>query len=187
MSLLIFFFVIAIVICVVIGKPIYIYIGLSGIMLATCAAMVIIFTIALILLIFSKKKKARFVRVDSAYRSDRYKCAYYLVYEGGTDKDTLPEDSLKGSSMPEDSQNIGSSPEDSQNGGPSQAGGTEYPCIFPEEGIFRKKLYRADKDCTVCLNRRFHRVFDRYSLITTALGLTFGLGMGGLLLAMFLF
>ncbi|MBR4724739.1 MAG: hypothetical protein IK071_03040 [Lachnospiraceae bacterium] len=167
MSLLIFFFVIAIVICVVIGKPIYIYIGLSGIMLATCAAMVIIFTIALILLIFSKKKKARFVRVDSAYRSDRYKCAYYLVYEGSTDKDTLPEDS--------------------QNGGPSQAGGTEYPCIFPEEGIFRKKLYRADKDCTVFLNRRFHRVFDRYSLITTALGLTFGLGMGGLLLAMFLF
>ena len=63
----------------------------------------------------------------------------------------------------------------------------EYPCIYPEEGIFRKKLYNPDKECTVFLTKRFRRVFDRYAVITTIIGLVFGLGMGGLLLAMFLF
>ena len=147
MSLLIFIFVIAVVVCVVIGKPVYIYLGLSGLMFATCAAMVIIFTIALVLLIFSKRKKARFVRIDLPYRSDRYKCAYYRIC--GDDE--------------------------------------EYPCIFPEEGVFRKKLYNPEKECTVFLVKRFRRVFDRYAVITTIIGLVFGLGMGGLLLAMFLF
>ena len=152
MNLLIFLFVIAIIFCMVIGRPIYIYIGLAVIMLAICVLMVIIFTAALFLLLFSKRKKARFVRIDPAYNSERYKCAYYRISGTGDPEETV-----------------------------------EYPCIFPEEGVFRKKLYRSDKECTVFLVKRFKRVFDRYAVMTTTLGLFFGLGIGGLLLAMFLF
>ena len=174
MSLLIFIFVIAVVVCVVIGKPVYIYLGLSGLMFATCAAMVIIFTIALVLLIFSKRKKARFVRIDLPYRSDRYKCAYYRICSDPARTGFCSDSATEATGSPAGDN---SSLENTE----------EYPCIFPEEGVFRKKLYNPEKECTVFLVKRFRRVFDRYAVITTIIGLVFGLGMGGLLLAMFLF
>ncbi|MCR5324271.1 MAG: hypothetical protein K6E85_13500 [Lachnospiraceae bacterium] len=165
MNLLIFLFILVIAICVVIGKPIYIYIGLAAIMLLLCASMTIIFTIALFLLLFSKKRKARFTKIDLPYNSEKYKCAYYSIIE--------PEGNVSATDEPDDPEHLAD----------------EYPCIFPEEGVFRKKLYNPDKECTVFLVRlgRFRRVFDKYAVITTVLGSLFGIGMGGLLLALFLY
>ena len=162
MNLLIFLFVIAIIVFVIIGKPMYIYLGLTVIMLITCGLMILIFSTALILLLFSKRRKARFVRIDLPYRSDKYKCAYYRIYD---DNDQTGEDQIIGE---------------------DQKTGDEYPCIFPEEGLLRRKLYREDRDCTVFVLRRFKRVFDRYAVMTTILGLTFSLGMGILLLSLFI-
>ena len=39
--------------------------------------------------------------------------------------------------------------------------GTEYPCLFPEEGIFRKKLYRTDRTYRVRFHKQRGCVFDR--------------------------
>ena len=156
MNLLIFLFVIAIVVFVIIGKPIYVYLGLTVIMLIICGLMILIFTAALVLLLFSKKTKARFVSIGPPYRSDKYKCAYYRICSDRIQTDGDSESYI------------------------------EYPCIFPEEGLFRKKLYREDRDCTVFVLRRFKRVFDRYAVMTTILGLTFSVGMGILLLSLFI-
>ncbi|MBR7021214.1 MAG: hypothetical protein IKI15_09195 [Lachnospiraceae bacterium] len=54
-------------------------------------------------------------------------------------------------------------------------GEEEYPCIFPEEGIFRRFLYHTDQPCRVRLTRKGGRVFDRYSTITTIVGFSAGL------------
>jgi len=56
--------------------------------------------------------------------------------------------------------------------------GTEHPCIFPEEGVLRKKLYRADRACRVRLHIKRGIVFDRYTIITTVVGLIGGLVLG---------
>lgn len=57
--------------------------------------------------------------------------------------------------------------------------GKEIPCLFPEEGIFREKLYRTDKTYHVLLNKKLGKVFDRFAVATCILGLIFGSGMGG--------
>ena len=56
--------------------------------------------------------------------------------------------------------------------------GTEYPCLFPEEGIFRKKFYKTDRICRVRFHKKRGCVFDRYAIITTVAGLSGGLIIG---------
>ncbi|MBO7340979.1 MAG: hypothetical protein J6W66_06460 [Lachnospiraceae bacterium] len=63
--------------------------------------------------------------------------------------------------------------------------GEEIPCLFPEEGVFRKQFYQEDKVYHVLLNKRLHRVFDRFSVATCLLGLFGGLLLGGVMLAMY--
>ena len=58
--------------------------------------------------------------------------------------------------------------------------GTEYPCLFPEEGIFRKKLYKSDRPCRVRFLRKRGRVLDRYAVTTTIVGLIAGLAIGAI-------
>ena len=55
--------------------------------------------------------------------------------------------------------------------------GEEYPCLFPEEGIFRKRFYNTEKECHLLVNRRLRKVFDRYAIITCVLGLACGIGL----------
>lgn len=63
--------------------------------------------------------------------------------------------------------------------------GEEIPCLFPEEGIFRDRLYKEDKTYHVLLNRKLGRVFDRFSVATCILGLFFGILLGGVMIAMY--
>ena len=64
--------------------------------------------------------------------------------------------------------------------------GSEYGNVFPAEFVMRGKLYRSDREVTVRLARRSHRVFDRNALITSLVGLPVSLltaaGFGGGLL-----
>ena len=60
--------------------------------------------------------------------------------------------------------------------------GEEIPCLFPEEGVFRKQLYRSDKIYHVLLNNKLGRVFDRFAVATCILGLICGAGLGTVLL-----
>ncbi len=53
--------------------------------------------------------------------------------------------------------------------------GEEYPCLFPEEGILRPKLYPEGKKCHVFVNYRMKKVFDRFAVTTCILGLGFGI------------
>lgn len=63
--------------------------------------------------------------------------------------------------------------------------GEEIPCMFPEEGIFRKILYRTDKTYHVLFHKKLGRVFDRFSMATCILGLACGTGLGTILIKMF--
>ncbi len=61
----------------------------------------------------------------------------------------------------------------------------EIPCLFPEEGIFRDKLYRTDKVYHVLFHKRLGRVFDRFAIATCTLGLICGIGLGTAILQMY--
>lgn len=87
-----------------------------------------------ICLLFSKRKEAKFIRMDRTKRS-RYQVAYYLVE------------------------------------------GTEYPCIFPKEAVWEDKLYNKDKIYHVMLNKKIHKVYDRFAVTTCIVGLLFGMGL----------
>ena len=50
----------------------------------------------------------------------------------------------------------------------------EYPCIFPNEPMLKKILYKEDKETPVFLDKKYRRVYDRYTLITCFTGLAFG-------------
>lgn len=63
--------------------------------------------------------------------------------------------------------------------------GEEIPCMFPEEGIFRKILYRTDKTYHVLFHKKLGKVFDRFAVATCILGLACGTGLGTILLKMF--
>lgn len=63
--------------------------------------------------------------------------------------------------------------------------GEEIPCMFPEEGIFRKILYRTDKTYHVLFHKKLGKVFDRFAVATCILGLVCGTGLGTILLKMF--
>ena len=56
-----------------------------------------------------------------------------------------------------------------------QVGDKEYPCIFPEEGIFRSFFYNPDRECHVFLSERREVLFDPVSLITILLGFFAGI------------
>ncbi len=64
--------------------------------------------------------------------------------------------------------------------------GEEYLCIFPWEGIFIKQLYKDNKTCKVLFNKKIGRVYDKYAIITSALGLIFSLGLDAGLIALYL-
>ena len=64
--------------------------------------------------------------------------------------------------------------------------GEEIPCLFPEEGVFRNKLYRTDRTYHVLLNKKLGRLFDRFAMATCILGLICGTGLGTVLLLMYL-
>jgi len=51
----------------------------------------------------------------------------------------------------------------------------EYLCAFPREAIMQDKLYDVDKTYHVMLNKKTGKVYDRYSIATCILGLTFGI------------
>ena len=135
---------IAILVSVLTGDLGYLLFGATGFLLLLSGLLVIIFSICLVLLLTSKWKEARFLRVELPSEEAKYKVAYYLVE------------------------------------------GEEIPCLFPEEGIFRKKLYRQDKTYHVLLNKKLGRVFDRFAVATCILGLVCGTGLGTVLLLVFL-
>lgn len=64
-------------------------------------------------------------------------------------------------------------------------GGKEYPCIFPEEGIFRSYFYNPNRRCHVFLNERNGRLFDPVSLITIIFGFFAGLAFGTIVYLLF--
>lgn len=134
--------VIAILISVLTGNMGYIFFGVIGFLLILSGLLVITFLICSVLLLMSKWKKARFLRVDLPSEKAKYKVAYYLVE------------------------------------------GEEIPCLFPEEGVFRKKLYRTDRTYHVLLNKKLGRVFDRFAVATCILGLICGTGLETILLLM---
>ena len=59
-----------------------------------------------------------------------------------------------------------------------QVGDKEYPCIFPEEGIFRSFFYNPDRKCHVFLCERRGNLFDPVSFITIILGFFSGILFG---------
>ena len=136
--------VIAILVSVITGKLEYIFFGVIGFLLILSGLLVITFLVGSVLLLMSKWKEAKFLRVDLPSEEAKYKVAFYLVE------------------------------------------GEEVPCLFPEEGIFREKLYRTDKTYHVLLNKKLGKVFDRFAVATCILGLMCGTGLGTILLLMFI-
>jgi len=54
--------------------------------------------------------------------------------------------------------------------------GTEYPNVFPEEGILEKSLYKTGRKYRVYLNKKGY-VFDRFAVATCTLGTLIGIGI----------
>jgi len=63
--------------------------------------------------------------------------------------------------------------------------GQEIPCLFPEEGVFRKAFYRTDRTYRVLFHPKLGRIFDRFAIATCILGLVCGSGLGAVLIAMY--
>ncbi len=55
--------------------------------------------------------------------------------------------------------------------------GDEYPNIFPDEGIFRNRLYKTDKIYNVRIDKSRRFVFDRFACATTVIGFIAGILM----------
>lgn len=55
-------------------------------------------------------------------------------------------------------------------------GEKEYPCFFPSEF---KIMYKKGKQCSVFLNEKTGKVFDRFSMITCIAGFIFSLTVVG--------
>ena len=135
---------IVLVYCLVLNVDLY-YIMLGGALLIGVVAG--LFTLAFvycdICLLFSKRKEATFLRMDSV-KGSKFQVAYYLV------------------------------------------DGVEYPCIFPKEGVLENKLYQKDKTYHVMLNRKLGKVFDRFAVATSVLGLVFGAMISVVVFVLFL-
>ncbi len=54
--------------------------------------------------------------------------------------------------------------------------GTEYPNVFPEEGILEKSLYKTGRKYRVYLNKKGY-VFDRFAVATCTLGTLISIGI----------
>ena len=143
MEYILILIVIAVLVSALTGNLVYVLFGVAGFLLILSGFLVITFLICSVLLLTSKWKEARFLRVDLPSEKAKYKVAFYLVE------------------------------------------GDEIPCLFPEEGVFRKKLYRTDKTYHVLLNKKLGRVFDRFAVATCILGLIFGIGLGTVLIRMY--
>lgn len=54
--------------------------------------------------------------------------------------------------------------------------GKEYPCVFLKEGVMENQLYQKEKTYNVMLNKRMQKVYDRYAVMTCALGFIVSVG-----------
>ncbi len=52
--------------------------------------------------------------------------------------------------------------------------GHEYPCIFPREAVLENKFYQTDKVYHVMLHAKLGKVFDRFAVATSILGMVAG-------------
>ncbi len=53
--------------------------------------------------------------------------------------------------------------------------GEEYPCIFPKESGISSNLYKPDKTYKVRFSKSLKKVYDKWAVITCAIGLTFSI------------
>lgn len=63
--------------------------------------------------------------------------------------------------------------------------GEEYRCIFPFDGLFVKQPYKENAKCHVRFNAKIGKVYDKYAIITTILGLVFSLGFDAALIIIY--
>jgi hypothetical protein len=123
--------IIIIVFCLCLGLgPIEIFIGFVFVFLLLVSLTALFFLYNIFRILFSKRIKATFSKVDTSPKS-KFTVAYY------------------------------------------KSGDEEYPCIFPNEPLLRKILYKEGKEITILLDKKHHRVYDRYSLITCFVGFAF--------------
>ena len=143
MEFLFILIIVAIFVSVVMGKLGVILYGASLFLLILSGLLVLIFFLCSLLLLASKWKEAKFLRIDFPAEGAKFKVAFYLVE------------------------------------------GEEIPCLFPEEGVFRKFFYREDRTYHVLYHAKLDRVFDRFSVATCVLGLICGGGLGAILIGMY--
>lgn len=53
--------------------------------------------------------------------------------------------------------------------------GEEYPCIFPKESGIGSKVYKTDKIYKVRFSKSLKKVYDKWAIITCAVGLIFSI------------
>ena len=51
----------------------------------------------------------------------------------------------------------------------------EYPCIFPKESGIGSKVYKTDKIYKVRFSKSLKKVYDKWAMITCAVGLVFSI------------
>lgn len=121
-----------VVLCILLGVSTkLLLIGAAALVGLMFAFTVLLLGVFFVRLLFSRKKRAVFSRIDRSPKS-RFKVAYYVI------------------------------------------DGTEYPNVFPEEGIFRSFFYRDNRECTVFLARNGKFVYDKFACATCIIGFTAG-------------
>ena len=85
--------IIAIFVCVLTGNLGYILFAASGFLMIVAGLLILIFAACSVLLLCSKWKEARFVRLDLPTKNAKFKVAYYLV-EGEEIPCLFPEEGI---------------------------------------------------------------------------------------------
>jgi hypothetical protein len=133
-----------VVLCILLGVSVkLLLIGAAALFGLIFAAAVLLLGVFFVRLLFAKKKKAVFSRIDKSPRG-RFKVAYYVI------------------------------------------DGTEYPNVFPEEGLFRSVLYKSSRSSTVFLARNKRFVYDKYACATCIIGFAAGIAAAVYVTALFL-
>ena len=112
---------------IIVVKAIYLIAAAAALVGLIYAASLGLLCFFFVRLLFTKKHKAVFSRIDNSPRST-FRVAYYTI------------------------------------------DGTEYPNVFPEEGLLRSKLYRSDKTSTVFLTKNKKFVYDKFACATCTIG-----------------
>lgn len=121
--------VIIVVLCIILGvKTIYLLAAGAALLGLVYIASLALLSFFFVRLLFAKKHKAVFSRIDKSPRGS-FKVAYYNI------------------------------------------DGTEYPNVFPEEGLLRSKLYRSDRNSTVFLTKNKKNVYDKFACATCTIGI----------------